>query len=167
LKGKQITESNNLKPFLNKSIQLGQKIKRDNNLVLKLKVLDRDVVISVLNNNSINICRFNNNEFSFNISVENKSFVCETETEKILSRKIFLDNEYYHNFPICVYSNGKVCFFLNKIIAQGGFFDGRISVYYEEKNKFSKVNYFTSFEFPVNHLIVDKAEKFAFSGKLS
>ena len=109
MKGIQITECKDLKVFINKSHFLNT-MSKENSLIIHLKVLEKDLVLCVMNNNTLNLCRFNGNDFSLIVKIMNKTFISESESQQLLAKKTFLENEYYLNFPICVYSNGKVVY---------------------------------------------------------
>ena len=108
MKGKQVSECKDLKAFTNKNNFLSPKKKRNTN-ILYIKSLEKDSVLCVLNNNTYNICRFNSNESNYNITIETRNILAlECDSDRITSKKTFLNNEYYLNSPICVYSAGKV-----------------------------------------------------------
>lgn len=105
-KGKQITESKELKAFGNASNNKS-KIK-EKHLMLKLKVLDNDKVICVYNNNSYNICKFTPNDHKYSIDIVTKIYNSQDNSFKLTNRIHDYYNESLVNAPLVIFNNGKV-----------------------------------------------------------
>jgi hypothetical protein len=156
-RGKQLTESRELRSYWNNS---NQKNKKEKPLMLKIKVLDTDKVMCVFNNNSFYTCRFFPNESKYNMDIVSKSYITSDNIYKITNRMPEFYSECLNNHPMVIYNNGK-------IIAQGGYFDGNIAVSYQEGNNMKLYYYNTQKDSPITCLVMDKEEQYAFAGSKS
>lgn len=169
-KGKQITESKELKAFGNTGITKHPKFK-DKPMMLKMKVLDNDKVICVYSNNTYNICKFTPNDHKYSIDIVSKTYSVN-DVFKMTNRISEYYTENLINSPVVIYNNGKVNIyhylknqFNIQIIAQAGYWNGAIAVCYSEGNIMKKYYYKTS-QFPITCLVLDKSEKYAFAGNI-
>lgn len=156
-RGKQLTESRELRSYWNNS---NQKNKKDKPLMLKIKVLDTDKVMCVFNNNTFYTCRFFPNESKYNMDIVSKSYITSDNVYKITNRMPEFYSECLNNHPMVIYNCGK-------IIAQGGYFDGNIAVCYQEGNSMKLYYYNTQKDSPITSLVMDKEEQYAFAGSKS
>ena len=102
-KGRQITESKELRPYGNFS---AQKKNKDKVTMIKLKVLDNDKVLCIYDNNTFNICKFIQNDYKYNIDVYVSKVYNSIENQFKIKNRI--NEPLETNSPILIYNKGKV-----------------------------------------------------------
>ena len=67
-------------------------------------------------------------------------------------------------FPIIIYNNPPVFLNFIQIIARGAYYDGSVSVTYEENNSSKCIQYFTEISSPINTLVINSSENIVLAG---
>jgi hypothetical protein len=154
-KGKQLTESKELKHYVNNTSSKFSKGK-EKPFMLKIKVLDNDKIMCVFNNNTYNNCKFTPNDLKYSMDTITKNYITQENTSRNMNKMLDVYNECYVNHPIIIYNQGKV-------IAQAAYWNGEISVSYQEGNSM-KLFYYTTQNSPILTLTIDKDEQWVYAG---
>jgi WD40 repeat protein len=89
-----------------------------------------------------------------------KNYIPNENNSRNMNRMQSIYNECLVNHPMIIYNQGKV-------IAQAGYWNGEISVSYQEGNsKSMKLFYYTTQNSPIVTLTMDKEELWVFAGSL-
>jgi hypothetical protein len=104
-KGKQITESRELKVF---GTPNSKNKAKEKTLMLKMKVIEIDRIVCFFSNNTIHTYKFIPTDYKYNIQIETRSLGNGNEQEYKTNLKdpnFYADNV---DYPCIIYNNGKV-----------------------------------------------------------